>query len=147
MIRAHRIKIMFMAFLLPHLFSSSRAEEFVMRGAESRISSLSFPFVICARREAASSKRNFHCERPLSVSGPLCQLAKSLALLGRAGVLFDFDTTSGAITSKALFMPIRSDGNRWFVKDDVSCLGMPRGHTRTDPGTPASSLLRSRCTG
>jgi AcrB/AcrD/AcrF family protein len=88
-----------------------------------------FPLFGFSISESASSKRNFHCEKPLNVSGPLCQLAKSLALLRRAGVRFDCDGSSGTTISTALFMLIRSDGNGRFVKDDVSCLGMPSGHT------------------
>jgi len=41
-------------------------------------------------------------------------------------------------------MPIRSVRHIDFVKDDVSCLDMPAGHSWSDSGTPAPSLLRRR---
>jgi hypothetical protein len=48
------------------------------------------------------------------------------------------------LTLIKIFIPIRSVRHLDFVKDDVSCLDMPAGHSWSDSGTPAPSLLRRR---
>src|SRR6266480_5427460 len=42
----------------------------------------------------------------------------------------------------AVFILTRSASHPAFGKDDVSCLDMPSGHTRTSRGTEALALLR-----
>ena len=97
----------------------------------------------------ARTRRNLLCAYPASVCTPLCHCATSFA--ARPGSSPRAEPIRGVFGSIILFMCSFFDEEtmsrgRMFVKDHVSCLGMPGRHNarvRVRTVTKASATLRT----